>query len=173
MSAACLTALASAATPLMNTPDYLLSLLHQLGGVRQSPQHHPEGDALYHSLQVFAHALDGSDDPELWAAALLHDVGKATISRGHAQVGAQALQGAVSERVCWLVEHHMDLLYHPKRTRKRLKHTPQLRDLELLRRWDMAGRDPYAPVMAPEEAVELLWLHLERSQPDPESGLAQ
>ena len=28
-------------------------LLEPLEGVKQSPKHHPEGDALYHSLQVF------------------------------------------------------------------------------------------------------------------------
>jgi putative nucleotidyltransferase with HDIG domain len=149
----------------MNTPAYLLSLLHSLDGVRQNPRHHPEGDALYHSLQVFSHALEASDDPELWAAALLHDVGKATTSRGHAQVGAQALRGALSERACWLIEHHMDLLYHPRRTRERLKGTDGLRDLEALRRWDMAGRDPHAVVMQPRDAVALLWRHLEGPAP--------
>jgi hypothetical protein len=31
----------------------LLSLLEALDGVAQSPRYHPEGDALFHSLQVF------------------------------------------------------------------------------------------------------------------------
>ena len=41
-------------------------------GVEQDPIWHPEGDALFHSLQVFAHARAGCSDRELWAAALLH-----------------------------------------------------------------------------------------------------
>src|SRR3954471_1964849 len=53
-------------------------LLAPLEGVKQNPRYHPEGDALYHSLQVFELArLERSYDEEFLLAALLHDVGKA------------------------------------------------------------------------------------------------
>lgn len=140
--------------------DYLLILLNSLDGVEQNFRYHPERDALFHSLQVFQLALSSSTDPELWAVALLHDVGKAVDSLTHATIGADHLGGLLSPRIIWLIEHHLDLLTHPKRTRGRLKGTTQLRDLELVRRWDLAGRDPDAEVMSPVDALSILFEHL-------------
>ena len=55
-------------------------LLRPLASVRQDISRHPEGDVLYHSLQVFSHACDQlSYDEELLTAALLHEVGQARI----------------------------------------------------------------------------------------------
>ena len=136
--------------------DHLLQLLQDLDGVQQNPRHHPEGDALYHSLQVFGVAQREHDDPELWAAALLHDVGKAVDRATHAEVGATELEEWLSSRVVWLVRHHMDLVHHPQYTRRRLRGRVELRDLERLRRWDLAGRSVYARVESPERAVEAL-----------------
>lgn len=123
-----------------------------LDGVEQDPRWHPEGDALFHSLQVFQHARAATDDRQLWAAALLHDVGKG-LDGDHEIEGSQLLVGLVPERVVWLVRHHLDLLRDPARTRRTLKGTPRLRDLEALRRWDVAGRDPEACVGAVDHAV--------------------
>ena len=54
------------------------SLLLPLENVKQHVKYHPEGDALYHSLQVFDHAQDNLPyDEEFLTAALMHDVGKA------------------------------------------------------------------------------------------------
>jgi hypothetical protein len=137
----------------------LLELLLALDGVAQSPRYHPEGDALFHSLQVFELARDATNDRELWAAALFHDVGKAfedDSGSAHDEVGADLLEGLVSDRVVWLVRHHLDLLRHPRRARRRYRGSPQLRDLELLRRWDLGGRSPTATVLQPEDALRLL-----------------
>lgn len=135
----------------------LLELLLALDGVPQSPKYHPEGDALFHSLQVFDHARRATPDPELWAAALFHDVGKGLRDLGdHDEVGADLLDGLVSDRVVWLVRHHLDLLRDPRRTRRNLHGTRALADLEALRRWDLAGRRRDARVMEPEEAFALL-----------------
>ena len=52
-------------------------LLQPLDRVKQSPKYHPEGDVLYHLLQVFELAREERPyDEEFLLAALLHDVGK-------------------------------------------------------------------------------------------------
>lgn len=138
---------------------HLYSLLTALDGVYQEPRYHPEGDALYHSLQVFQLAYQTCTDPELWAAALLHDIGKAISTPNHAQIGANELEGFLSERIVWLIRHHLDLLVAPRSTRRRLRHSHQLRELELLRAWDLKGRSPTATVMGPREAINILIQH--------------
>ena len=63
-------------------------LLEPLEGVKQSPKYHPEGDALYHSLQVFELAREERPyDEEFLLAALLHDVGKAIDPADHVAAG--------------------------------------------------------------------------------------
>jgi predicted HD phosphohydrolase len=136
--------------------DELVSLLAALDGIQQSPKYHPEGDALFHSLQVFDLAVEGTDDPVLWAAALFHDVGKAIDSPLHDEIGADLLAGLLPERVVWLVRHHLDLLKDPRRARRRYRGTKELADLEQLRRWDLGGRDPKARVRSVEGAFSLL-----------------
>ncbi len=132
--------------------EELLSLLDALDGVEQNPRFHPEGDALFHSLQVYQHAADDDAEPELLAAALLHDVGKAISGPDHDVVGADMLIG-LPDRTRWCVAHHLDLLRERRLTQRRLANTPQLRDLQRLRRWDLGGRDPFARVCSPEQAV--------------------
>jgi hypothetical protein len=136
--------------------DEWLDLLWSLDGVRQDPKWHPEGDALYHSLQAFDLARLESSDRSLWAAALLHDVGKAVSSPDHDTVGADLLEGLASPRIVWLVRHHLDLLRVPGLTRRRLRGSPSLTDLQRLRRWDVGGRSPSAVVSSPEDALDLL-----------------
>ena len=64
-------------------------LLEPLEGVKQSPKYHPEGDALYHSLQVFELAREERPyDEEFLLAALLHDVGKAIDPADHVERGS-------------------------------------------------------------------------------------
>lgn len=142
--------------------DTLLDLLLALEGVRQDPRYHPEGDALYHSLQVFQLARRHTTDRALWAAALLHDVGKAVSGPDHDEVGADLLDGLVAPRVVWLVRHHLRLLRQPGPTRRRLRRTTALTDLERLRRFDLGGRAPGAAVLPPHDALSLLL-----EQPDP------
>jgi|SRR6185503_8713038 len=134
----------------------LLDLLIALDGVRQDPRYHPEGDALYHSLQVFDLARRESADRALWAAALLHDVGKAVSSPDHDEVGADLLDGLLAPRVVWLVRHHLDLLRVPVPTKRHLRGTAALADLQRLRRWDVGGRSRTASVLEPAAAVALL-----------------
>jgi hypothetical protein len=140
---------------------YRMRLL-PLEPVKQSPHYHPEGDALYHSLQVFERAREARPyDEEFLLAALLHDVGKAIDASDHAAAAVEALRGAVTERTLWLVEHHMDLLgYREKglspRARKAVEGSEFLDDLKLLRDLDDAGRVPGAPVGTVDGALAYL-----------------
>ena len=118
------------------------------GSVKQNARHHPEGDALYHSLQVFELARDARPyDEEFLLAALLHDVGKAIDANDHVRAGVDSLRGAVTERTLWLVEHHMDLLAIRERgpgarARREIEAFEFYDDLKLLRELDDAGRPP-------------------------------
>ncbi|MCA9242144.1 MAG: HD domain-containing protein, partial [Planctomycetales bacterium] len=138
------------------------ALLLPLENVIQPLAFHPEGDALYHSLQVFDHARDErAYDEELLTAALLHDVGKAIDPRDHVAAGLEALQGFITERTAWLIQHHM--LCHDlregrlgARAHRRLRANENYHDLLFLGDCDRAGRQ--SGVEAPEldEALDYL-----------------
>lgn len=132
----------------------LRELLSALDGVTQNPRWHPEGDALYHSLQALDVARRLTREPLFWIAGLFHDVGKAVDSATHDEVGADLLDGLVPERIVWLVSHHLDLLRDPRRTRRRVVRE-DLRDLELLRTIDLGARSPDARVLPVDEALDL------------------
>lgn len=138
------------------------SLLLPLENVKQPLKWHPEGDALYHSLQVFDLARDEQPyDEEFLLAALLHDIGKAIDPQDHVAAGLEALDGMIPERTAWLIEHHM--LAHGaadgtlgRRAYRRLRDSEHYEDLMLLGQCDRAGRKP--GVVAPEldEALDYL-----------------
>jgi hypothetical protein len=136
--------------------------LQPLEAVKQNARYHPEGDALYHSLQVFELARDVRPyDEEFLLAALLHDVGKAIDPQDHVRAGVESLRGAVTERTLWLIEHHMDLLANRDkaviaRVRRELEGSEFFDDLRLLRELDDAGRVPGQPVESLEEALDYL-----------------
>lgn len=137
-------------------------LLRPLEGVKQSPKYHPEGDALYHSLQVFELARDERGyDEEFLLAALLHDVGKAIDPSDHVLAGLQALEGTITERTETLIALHMDALAYRNgtlgaRARARLRQSEEFDDLMLLRELDARGRIPGAIVCELEEALEYI-----------------
>src|SRR5947207_2854432 len=84
-------------------------LLLPLENVQGSPVYHPEGDVLYHSLQVFELARDARPyDEEFLLAALLHDVGKGLDRGNHVEAGLEALDGLITERTQFFIAHHMD-----------------------------------------------------------------
>jgi hypothetical protein len=153
------------------TPDpyqiYRLLLL-PLENARQSPLHHPEGDVLYHSLQVFELARDERPyDEEFLLAALLHDVGKGLDPADHVAAALSALDGLITERTRFLIAHHMDAhLYRTGklggRLRRELEASEDFEDLMLLRSLDDAGRVPGAVVGTVDEALDFL-KELERS----------
>jgi hypothetical protein len=137
-------------------------LLLPLEEVKGSPAYHPEGDVLYHSLQVFEQARDRRPyDEEFLLAALLHDVGKGLEPGNHVEAGLEALEGLITERTRWLIAHHMDAhdyrvgkLGH--RARRELEASVDFEDVLLLRECDDAGRVSGAMVCTVDEALEYL-----------------
>lgn len=138
------------------------SLLLPLENVKQSPKYHPEGDALYHSLQVFDLARDELPyDEEFLTAALLHDVGKAIDPYDHVNAGLEALSEFVTERTAWLIRYHMDahLVLDGTigaRARKRLSANESYEELLTLCHCDRAGRVPGAVAPELNEAIDYL-----------------
>jgi hypothetical protein len=136
------------------------ALLLPLETVKQSPQWHPEGDALYHSLQVFELASDHLPyDEEFLLAALLHDVGKGIEPDDHVAAALDALAGYITERTAWLIEHHME--GHAlrdgtlgARARRRLEDSDDFEELVLLSECDRAGRVCGAQVRDVDEALD-------------------
>jgi predicted HD phosphohydrolase len=138
------------------------SLLLPLENVKGPLAYHPEGDMLYHSLQVFDHARDQrAYDEEFLTAALVHDVGKAIDPGDHVGAALEALDGFITDRTRWLIEHHM--LAHKladgtlgARAKRRLKESEHFDDLVLLGECDRAGRQPGVEAPELEEALDYL-----------------
>lgn len=136
------------------------ALLLPLENVKQSPKYHPEGDALYHSLQVYDLACDELPyDEEFLLAALLHDVGKGIDKHDHVAAGLEALEGFISERTAWLIEFHMEA--HKvldgtigARAHRRLRENESYDELMLLCRCDRGGRVAGVQTSELEEALE-------------------
>lgn len=72
--------------------------IHNLIGVEQNPEHHPEGDAYSHTMQVLSEMSKLTDKVERRFTALCHDLGKAMTPKelwpkhhGHEQAGIEPL----------------------------------------------------------------------------------
>jgi hypothetical protein len=152
----------SATEPAVDCWQLFRMLLLPLENVNGSPVHHPEGDVLYHSLQVFELARDHRPyDEEFLLAALLHDVGKGLDRSNHVDAGLQALDGLITERTRFFIEHHMHAheyragtLGH--RIKRELESSPDFDELMLLRQLDDGGRVPGAQVGTADEALDYL-----------------
>lgn len=138
------------------------ALLLPLENVKQHPKYHPEGDVLYHSLQVFDLACDELPyDEDFLLAALLHDVGKGIDPKDHVLAGLEALDGFISERTAWLIEFHMEA--HKicdgtigSRAHRRLRENESYEELVTLCRCDRAGRVAGVQTSELEEAIEYI-----------------
>ena len=137
-------------------------LLGPLEQVKQSAKYHPEGDVLYHLLQVFELAKAARPyDEEFLLAALMHDIGKGLDPFDHVGAALQALEGLITDRTAFLIEHHMAAQEYKAgtaghRLRTRLEASPDFEDLMLLRELDDGGRVPGARVGTIDEAIEYL-----------------
>ncbi|MEE2883108.1 MAG: CCA tRNA nucleotidyltransferase [Planctomycetota bacterium] len=110
--------------------QHIFPEIEQMRGVRQPPQHHPEGDVFVHTGLVLSHLEDPSF--ELALGALLHDVGKpGTFEEapdrirfhGHDELGAEMsekicerlrLSRRQQERVVYLVRRHLVFINLPQ-----------------------------------------------------------
>lgn len=134
-------------------------LLLPLEHVKQNPKRHPEGDALYHSLQVFELARQALPyDEEFLLAALLHDAGKAIDRDNHVAAALEALQGYITPRTAWLIEHHQEAAALKDgtlgaRSRRRLSAAESYDELMLLVDCDRRGRQRGAEVPEVDEAL--------------------
>jgi hypothetical protein len=137
-------------------------LLQPLESVKQNAKYHPEGDVLYHLLQVFELARNERPyDEEFLQAALLHDVGKGIDPYDHVNAGLESLEGLISPRTQFLIENHMLALEYKagtlgQRQKQRLEASEDFEDLMLLRELDSAGRIPGARVGTVDEALDYL-----------------
>jgi hypothetical protein len=142
--------------------DQYFSLLEPLDRVRLHRDTHPEGDLLYHSLQVFELARDARPwDEEFVTAALLHDVGKGIDPFDAETSTLKALDGIVWERTIWFVENlsTQHRLYNGTigiRARRRLSQHEDGEDLKLLAKCDSDGRVPGRRVCELDEAIDYL-----------------
>ena len=137
-------------------------LLLPLEQIKESRRHHPEGDVQYHSLQVFELArAELPYDEEFLLAALLHDVGKGIDRQEHIAAGLEALEGFITPRTAWLIEHHME--GHAlregtlgARARRRLEASDDFDELTLLAECDDRGREVGVDVPDVDEAIAYL-----------------
>jgi predicted HD phosphohydrolase len=83
-------------------PDRLLEAVADLEDVRG----HLQVSRLEHSLQSATRAFEDGKDEEYVVAALLHDIGDQLAPFSHGAVVAAILRPFISERICWIVDHH-------------------------------------------------------------------
>lgn len=137
-------------------------LLSELENVEQDPAIHPEGDALFHSLQAFDLALaDSPYDEEFLTAALLHDVGKIVDARDHQSATLELLDGLVTRRTRWLIEQFPAV--RPERwsrlspdERRALAQSSEIDTLRALAEMDQQARRPGVPTTSLDEALVYL-----------------
>lgn len=128
------------------------ALLLPLEQIEQDPDYHPEGDALYHTLQVYSLAREALPyDEEFLLAALLHHVGRPLDKQDPIPAALAALDGFITPRTAWFIENFAlgrQVLDGSigARALKRLQASEDYDELLLLVRCDRDGRVPGAVV---------------------------
>ncbi|MFA5103419.1 MAG: CCA tRNA nucleotidyltransferase [Candidatus Thermoplasmatota archaeon] len=139
--------------------------IHALKGVEQDPEHHPEGDAYRHTLDVMDR-VSKTGKPTLVLAAALHDTGKAKTTQvnpktgriqslGHADESARIAEQFMerykfpakeTKDVTVVVKHHMRPHHMVNENATRLKHKHRVL-------FDVAG-SPKSVMDHPEQSIE-------------------
>lgn len=137
--------------------EVLEDLLTGLESIPQNPVSHPEGDALYHSLQVYDLAKSERDfDEEFLTAALFHDVGKLTQSPTPMRESQSLLAGLVTRRVLALIRGMELALLDPPATRAEIEAAvgkDNVEDALHLADLDRAARQPGVAVSSVADAI--------------------
>jgi predicted HD phosphohydrolase len=94
-------------------------------------------------------------------AALLHDVGKAIDPKEHVVAGLAALDGAITARTAWFIEHHCEALALAEgklgvRCHRRLAAAEDYDELLLLAACDRKGRAKGIRVLDLHDAIAYL-----------------
>lgn len=139
-----------------------VALLEPLDKVRLNRVEHPEGDLLYHSLQVFQLAFDARPwDEEFIIAALLHDVGYGIDPYDALDSTVRATEQIVSARTLWLIQSLP--VQHQKaegtigaRARRRIDQHEDGEELRLLAECDLNGRVPGRLVDSLETVIQTI-----------------
>lgn len=143
-------------------PDTFASLqilLERLERIQLDPAAHPEGDALYHSLQTFELGMQERPyDEEFLLACLLHDAGLVIDRRNPVRGLLEVLGNLLTERTCFLIDHLADGAEFLKSGQMpgSLRRSEHFDDLVLLARCDRDGRVPGAEVRELEEALDYI-----------------
>lgn len=134
-------------------------MLEPLARFRMDPLWHPEGDALYHSLQVFELGRAARPyDEEFLLACLLHDVGLAVDPKRPVEAALAALDGLVTERTLFLIENRpaATLYIQTGECPKALKKSDDFEELLLLARCNRDGRVSGTRVCTLDEALDYI-----------------
>ena len=85
----------------------LSETLERLKRIQQRPDHHPEGDVFTHIAIVTRRVLflGRGEVPELFAAAILHDVGKLTTTSTHPKKGHITHHGHEKASEEFIIDH--------------------------------------------------------------------
>ena len=142
--------------------QYFVSLLRPLENIRMPQPFTQTGDALFHSLQAFEHAVANAPyDEEFLLAALLHEVGRAIDTRDPVTATLELLANDVTERTLWLIENlpaankiHLGTIGH--RCWRRIRENESYEELILLSECDRQACAPQANVRQAEDAVEVI-----------------
>lgn len=142
--------------------DDFRSLLEPLDKVRLNRIEHPEGDLLYHSLQVFQLAYEARPwDEEFVVAALLHDVGYGIDPYDALNCTMRATEQIVSERTMWFIQNLP--VQHQKgegtigaRARRRIDQHDDGEELRLLAECDLNGRVPGRLVGSLDSVIQII-----------------
>ena len=143
-------------------PDFfptLEMLLNKLEAIRLDPIKHPEGDLLYHSLQVYELGLaERPYDEEFLLACLVHDIGVGLDRRHPLQAAWNAIGELITPRTWFFIENRAEAVEYLStgRIRGTLKRSEDFEELVLLAKCDLNGRKRGAKVSTVEDALEYI-----------------